>query len=633
MKQILTFTTILLLGKFLFAQNLSVDNISPEIKKDAYAVFRLNETTVEFTSANKVKIKRELIITILEEAGKRFSTYPVFYDKSTKVTQIKGTLYDAQGKKIRDLKGKDISDESAVDGGTMYSDDRVKYFRVSHPTLPYTVHFTFETESSNTIFLPKWVPVGFYDVGTEVSKFNFINRSSVQIRKKESGFEFWKVNKSEQNNQITYEATQIPPLQDEALSPDIHEIMPEVIFAAQEFQLEGVKGSFENWEQFGKWYYDNLLKDKKDLPESEKKIVRALVDGVSDPAEKVKILYNYLQNKTRYINIAIGIGGWKPYPASYVAQKSYGDCKALSNYMLSILDAVGIEAFYTIVNANFNKKVDIDKDFAYMQGNHIIINVPNGDETIWLECTSQKTAFNFLGSFTDDRYALTITPNGGKIVSTQKFPSEKNHEVITIESNLDENGNLNSKFLMTHKGLQYDAIYHLDYESPTRQKEFFTRLFNQIPNLNLESYSVENDRDLAHFHSKAEFKSTQYASKVGNDLLINLIPINTNPTSLKKDNNRKYPFEIRYGHQDEIIHDIKLPNNIQFNHNFETIHFKTEFGEYKLEILKKEPKTLTVKRNLIVYDGKYPKEKFNDYVDFKRKINSYENSKILLSKN
>ena len=65
----------------------------------------------------------------------------------------------------------------------------------------------------------------------------------------------------------------------------------------------------ENWDDFGKWYYNNLIKDKIDLSESEKQAIVQLVDGIDDPAEKVRILYEYMQTKTRYVNISIGLEG------------------------------------------------------------------------------------------------------------------------------------------------------------------------------------------------------------------------------------------------------------------------------------------------------------------------------------
>jgi transglutaminase-like putative cysteine protease len=108
------------------------------------------------------------------------------------------------------------------------------------------------------------------------------------------------------------------------------------------------------WDDFGKWVAV-LNHGRDELPAKTKQEITALTSGMKTVEEKTKVLYEFLQNKTRYVGIQLGIGGYQPFEASVVDETGYGDCKALSNYMVSMLKAVGIKANYCLINAGSNE--------------------------------------------------------------------------------------------------------------------------------------------------------------------------------------------------------------------------------------------------------------------------------------
>ena len=156
-------------------------------------------------------------------------------------------------------------------------------------------------------------------------------------------------------------------------------------------------------------YYD-LIKVTHDLSESTINEIQELVKNENSKIDKAKKIYQYVQDKVRYISVQVGIGGWKPFNASEVDKSSYGDCKALTNYTMSLLKAANIKSNYSLVYAG-NSQRNIEGDFTSIQGNHVILNIPQDTkEDIWLECTSQKMPFGFIGDFTDNRDVLVISP-------------------------------------------------------------------------------------------------------------------------------------------------------------------------------------------------------------------------------
>src|SRR5690606_15081789 len=166
--------------------------------------------------------------------------------------------------------------------------------------------------------------------------------------------------------------------------------------SAVKLAYENIKEEYIVWLIYSKWLYNNLLKCRTNLSSETQSFVKELVKDVKDQKEAAKLIYEYVQKKNRYISVQVGIGGFMPMKASEVDALSYGDCKALTNYTAALLKVVGINSHYTEVYAGKNK-VNYLRDFASGgQGNHIILCVPFGKDTTWLECTSKDAPFGYL---------------------------------------------------------------------------------------------------------------------------------------------------------------------------------------------------------------------------------------------
>ncbi|MBK7636854.1 MAG: transglutaminase domain-containing protein [Saprospiraceae bacterium] len=136
--------------------------------------------------------------------------------------------------------------------------------------------------------------------------------------------------------------------------------------------------------------------------------------------EKLNRLYSYLQQNMRYVSIQLGIGGWKPMNVQQVHDFKYGDCKALSNYMKHVLNVAGIPSKYVIINAGVAENHD-DTTLVRNSFNHAILAAFPDNDTVFLECTSSKTAAGYLGSFTGNRHALMIDGENSKIIKTKEY--------------------------------------------------------------------------------------------------------------------------------------------------------------------------------------------------------------------
>lgn len=625
---------IVVISNYLVAQDqdFSISKIPEELKINANSVVRIDDFVVEVNSQNSMTYKAKVATTVLNKLGDHNKYIQVSFDKNTKIKSIETYIYDAFGKEIKKVKNSEYQDVSAVDGGTLFGDSRMIYYRYTPISYPYTIYYEYEVESINTGFIPGWRPISSYLTSVESSSYTLKSKEGLKIRFKEKNFEGYVIEKETSDNKLSYEIANQTAIKKEPSSPLLRDFTPTLIAGLYKFSLEGINGEASNWSEFGKWQYDYLKAGNDKIHDDVKILVLNLVEGINDPIEKAKIIYKYVQDRTRYISVQVGIGGWMPIPANEVHRLGYGDCKGLANYTKTLLDAVGVESYYTVIWAGDENR-NVEKDFFSMQGNHIILNLPTNDGNIWLECTSQKVPFGYLGDFTDDRDALVITPEGGVIKHTKVYDSKENLQVVKGEYEIDEKGTINASVKITSKGTQYiDNLQRNDGVSRDELIKLFKNHLSYLNNIKFSKIEAFNNRDEVSFDEEIEFKATNYFSESGSDILIPINAFNRGSIAPRRVRDRKLPFEIKYSYMDIDEVEIKLPPSFELMYVPENKEVETKYGSYSFELSKINETTYLYKRTIEIKEGKYPKEEYSSYRSFRKTIGKYDNSKIILKR-
>ena len=626
-------TLFLLNVSLVFAQDdlTSFFTLPTELTENANAVVRLDETIVEVKAINDMVISERRIVTVLNENGIYKIGAVVGYDNNIKVKEAEVKIYDKFGKQIKKIRERDFEDVSAVSGGTMYTDSRVKYIDYTPTEYPFTAEFTSTIQTENTANLPSFNPIGYY-IGIQKSRYKITYPSSFILHKKELNLEEFGVIKDEKEGKLTYIIENLPGIKPESLSPSESEIEPKVFLALNKFNYDGIAGEINNWEEFGSWMYQSLLNGRTTVDAETKATIENLVANATSDREKAKLIYEFVQNKTRYISVQVGIGGFQPIPANEVDKVGYGDCKGLTNYTMALLKIAGVESYYTHVQAG-DEIVGFYDDFASLaQGNHVILNIPNDGDDIWLECTSQKVPFGHIGDFTDNRNVLVITPEGGKIKRTKKYSTEENRQETNGSYTLNSDGNIVVDVTVKTKGIQYDSRYYLQDRSDVEKDKHYKRYFRTVNNANIDEIALTNDKEAIAFSEKIKFNADAYGVTTGNRMLFAPNALNRYTHIPDRYRNRKFPLEIQRGYFDTDDYEIKLPSDYKIEAIPNNVTYETKFGSYSFTITKKDDQTLQYQRTIKIKDGLYPKEDYKEYRKFIKKIVKHDGSKIVLVK-
>ncbi|WP_103072434.1 DUF3857 domain-containing protein [Aquimarina sediminis] len=609
-------------------QSIFLDSV---LTKDANAVVRLEKVTVELNSINSVTVKTKRIVTVLNKYGKGYADSYEGYSPSVKIKKLEATVYDAFGKEVKKYKKKDFNDRSVSDGISLMNDDRIKYFEHVPLNYPYTLAFESEVESSTTAFIRPWRPVVGYRLSVEKSMYEILNPEKILLRIKEENFKGYSIASDKTDHKISFSISKIPAKLHEVYSPSFYKTVPVMKVALNDFSLEGVKGSANDWKSFGKWQFDNLLTGRDQLSDETIQEISLIVEGAETNREKAKLIYEYVQKKTRYISVQLGIGGWMPFLAEDVDRLGYGDCKALTNYTKALLDSQKIRSYYTIVFGDRTKR-SIDSGFVGMQGNHVILNIPDEEEDIWLECTSQTMPFDFIGDFTDDRDVLVITPEGGEIKRTKKYEPEENILHTTAIINLGVDKSMSARIKRESLGLEYDWNYHVQFETPKDQKIHYKEFWGYINNLEINKIQLDDHKNEIKFIENIEVSSASFSKKVGNRLLISPNVFCWDQGNLPKYQDRKTSLIISRGYINTDEYVINLPQGYITGDLPEKKSIETIFGKYTYELEKISESQIKFKRYLKIIDGTFPKEKYEEYRIFRAQIKKIDKSRIALKK-
>jgi hypothetical protein len=565
-------------GCLLHAQDYRVSLIPDSLKDDANVVKRIDNTDITIKGNEKAVIIHKWAYTILNEAGEHFSVYHNDYDQFQSLNDITGKMYDANGKLIKTIHKKDISDISVNDGESLVNDARLKVFAFYNKVYPYTVEFEDEIILKGIFSLPGWHPVNAEKLAIMESHFSVETPRGYLLRYKQfcyNGIPL--IDSNEKRIVYQWKLSGKKAIREEIYQPDWTEITPNVLLAPTNFEIAGYKGNMENWKNFG-LFLTELIKNRQVLPDNLKQEVHKLTDGLKNE-EKIKVLYKYLQDNTRYIGIQLGIGGWQPFDAVYVSKYKYGDCKALSNFMVSLLKEAGVKANYVTIYNDDSFKGAYD-DFPMNLFNHVIACVPSQKDTIWLECTNQTVSPGFLGESSSNRNALLIDEDGGHLVKTPVYEKNDNQKIRKIEAGVDAGGNLEANIHTFFSGIEQESIHGLYYHFNKEEQEKYLNKVINLPTYKVEKVSFKETRD--RIPAMDEFimlNSSNYAAVTGKRLFVQPDIINVEQ-KLPSDRPRQFDVLIPYAYNEVDSISIIIPKNYGIETLPKNVSVSNKFGSY-----------------------------------------------------
>lgn len=587
-----------------------VDSIPAHLRAGANAVVRTRQTRIDIINPRKSEAQFKEVVTLLNDEAGHYRLYSIPYNPTSRISNIRAVAYDETGKLIWNLQPYNIVDRRDTQGPEELSDSRQKTFEIPAYNYPFTFEVSYTTSLNETYVWSRNMLQFNPEESLEESGLQFIVPSGMHFNHKTLNLKNpTDILQSGKSTIYTWKEENLPASRQRPYAQLVTKKMPVVYATPLDFSMHGYQGSFQSWKSYGNWVAE-LIKGRDELEPQYAEKAREVVKGITDRKEKVRSLYSYMQAHTRYFYIGFGIGGNQPMPANEVARNGYGDCKALSNYMMALLKAVDIESHYTLVNSGALQY--IEPGFPSDQFDHIILCVPDQKDTIWLECTDQTQPFNYLGTFTCDRDVLMVTPEGGKIARTPKYGIEYNQAQSFANIELAGSGDVEVNLTMNRSGLLYDELYAISESKTSERKEW---LSDQIGSKGVEvthdSYGMDNKGNTPQISAAFSFKTRNYASKSSDRLFVS--PALVSGISYIQEDPSEISIDVGLRHSDSSRIEIPIGYQVEFVPG--NVTFATKFGCYA-RTLRQDNRYVYYSRRIEIMQADYPMEDYREFYDF-----------------
>jgi transglutaminase-like putative cysteine protease len=433
----------LFLGTLAFAQ--SVDEYRAKYPNANGVFLKKNESatiTVDKLGNAIVDITHDQERLFLNENFKYYTEDEIGYSSFTEITNIEPAVYVPNGDKYKKVKIKDIQDEDAFDESVFHDDYKLKRFLYAglqnggKTSLQFEKRLT-EPRFFGSFYFSSYLPIesASYSITTPADmEIAFTMFGSEEQKKKVK----YSVTESKSNKVHTWSVKNMPENHYESGSVDMRYIMTHIQVRIKSYKFKGeTKNILRDVNDLYTYYYDFV----KDVNTSGNKELEAIADSITKGFEttedKVREIYYWVQDHIRYVAFEDGMGGFIPRKAQLVCDRKYGDCKDMSSVLYTMINSIGIPAYYTWVGSR-------DIPYTYDEvptpsvDNHMICTYFNGEDYVFLDGTGSGTIYGFPTSFIQGKQTLVgISPTEYKLLDVPILESSASQTVDTVHVEID----------------------------------------------------------------------------------------------------------------------------------------------------------------------------------------------------
>ncbi len=341
----------------------------------------------ESSGADQLIINETVYISLVSAKNKTVYNQTIFYDDQSSIEDV--VLRNELNKAIQPK----ITYGNYQSENVFYDDVKIGTFDVYFPEAGLEKKIEYRKTYHDYKFLPKiYFPAQFPSVLTEIKvnvpawlnielvRFNFDNNRIEEKTEKRLS-----IDGELEYTTHTFSAHDVNAYKREVNSPSVESIQPHFFILFKSFTKENKEHQLmKDMRELYSWCSSLCGRNENDTSMLAN-TVKDITAGKKTDEEKILSIYNWVQEKIRYVAIEEGLKGYQPEIADKVFTNMYGDCKGMSNLLKQMLQAAGYDARLCWIGTR-----DIPYPDLYpIPGtfNHMICSVTLNGKTYFLDGT------------------------------------------------------------------------------------------------------------------------------------------------------------------------------------------------------------------------------------------------------
>jgi hypothetical protein len=311
----------------------------------------------------------------------------------------------------------------------------------------------------------------------------------------------------------TWEFRNIDQILDEPNSVGLSDLVPRLLWT-----------TFPDWEALDLYVLERFLEKVDTAGVALAGYAKITAPDLSGIPAIMNTTY-WVQHNVRNVSLSFGAVGYEPNTADRIWQNKYGDPRDKAVLLSALLESYGVETIPVLVT---NSTAQFSELPVLEQFSHIILAVPQADDTLWLDPTTEYYSPGEL-PFSRSYSKACILAHGMPLLSRiSPSPIESRSTKTTMQLELAQNGDLAGTVVCEPRG-QFAASARATFKDQKQQERdiYFQRIVSRFgQGSKTTKFDMTDPADLAaRFAVTMGFESPGYAVKQ-DDLMLMELPGN-----------------------------------------------------------------------------------------------------------